>query len=313
MIADVRHIEAFLAVARCSHFTRAAADLHVSQSALTVQIRQLEAALGVRLFDRNNRSVALTPAGRELVGPLERVLVDLRSIADQAHDLVSRPRGIVTVACLPSVAASVLPRAIAALTAQHHGIVVRTHDVVAERVLEMVRSGEADFGVGDADRVDRKVTAQPLITDRLSAFVPAGHALAGRRSVTVRELAGQPLVLTRKDSSVRTVLERALRGERLEVAVAQEVTYMATALGMTAAGVGIAVLPDAAAALAPAGVTRVAIRGPVLTRQIAVLLRAGRSLSPAATQLVELLRRERPAISPKPRCERPCRARDRRR
>ena len=294
MIPDVRHIEAFLAVARCSHFTRAAADLHVSQSALTVQIRQLEAALGVRLFDRNNRSVALTPAGRELVGPLERVLVDLRSIAEHAHDLVSRPRGIVTVACLPSVAASVLPRAIAALAAQHHGVVVRTHDVVAERVLEMVRSGEADFGVGNADRVDRKVTAQPLITDRLSAFVPEGHALAARRHVTLKELAGQPLVLTRKDSSVRAVLERALRADRLAVAVAQEVTYMATALGMAAAGVGIAVLPEAAAALAPAGVRRVAIRSPVLTRQIAVLLRAGRSLSPAAACLVELLRSEQP-------------------
>ena len=123
--------------------------------------------------------MALTPAGRELVGPLERVLVDLRAIADQAHDLVSRPRGIVTVACLPSVAASVMPRAIAALTAQHHGIVVRTHDVVAERVLEMVRSGEADFGVGNADRVDRKVTAQPLIhrIDSPPSYL-AGHALA---------------------------------------------------------------------------------------------------------------------------------------
>jgi len=88
------------------------------------------------------------------------------------------------------------------------------------------------------------------------------------------------------------LLDRALRRERLAVAVAQEMTCMATALGMTAAGVGIAVLPDAAAALAPAGVTRVAIRGPVLTRQIAVLLRTGRSLFPAATQLVELLRRE---------------------
>jgi DNA-binding transcriptional LysR family regulator len=83
-----------------------------------------------------------------------------------------------------------------------------------------------------------------------------------------------------------------LRGERLTVAVAHEVTYMATALGMVAAGVGIAVLPAAAAALAPAGVRRVAIRGPVLTRQIAVLLRSGRSLSPAASGLVELLRSE---------------------
>jgi DNA-binding transcriptional LysR family regulator len=290
MIADVRLIEAFLAVARCSHFTRAAADVNVSQSALTVQIRQLEAALGVRLFDRNNRSVALTPVGRELVAPLERVLLDLRSIAEHAQDLSSRPRGIVTVACLPSIAAGVLPGAIVALTAQHHGIVVRTHDVVAERVLEMVRSGEADFGVGNADRMDRQLNAEPLMTDRLSAFLPDGHPLAARRHLTLEELCDRPLVLTRKDSGVRVVLERAVRGQRLAITVAQEVTYMATALGMVAAGVGIAVLPEAAAALAPAGVTRVAIRRPILTRQIAMLRKAGRSLSPAAVRLVELLR-----------------------
>ena len=72
MGAELRHIAAFLAVARCGNFTRAATELHVSQPALTVQIRQLEAALGLRLFDRNNRNVALTQPGRELVAPFER-------------------------------------------------------------------------------------------------------------------------------------------------------------------------------------------------------------------------------------------------
>ena len=163
----------------------------MSQPALTVQVRQLEASLGIRLFDRNNRNVALTPAGRA-GRPLERVLLDLQSIVDSAHDASSHRRCVVTVACLPSIAADMLPRAIAALTAQHHGIVVRTHDVVAERVLEMVRSGEADFGVGNANSVDRKITAQPLSTDRLSAFVPAGHALAARRHVTLGSWLGSP-------------------------------------------------------------------------------------------------------------------------
>ncbi len=98
MTAELRHIEAFLAVARSGNFTRAAADLHVSQPALTVQIRQLEAALGLRLFDRNNRRVALTQPGRELVAPLERVLLDVRSIVESAHDFAAHRRGVVTVA-----------------------------------------------------------------------------------------------------------------------------------------------------------------------------------------------------------------------
>src|SRR5262245_52167418 len=147
MTAEFRHIEAFLAVARNGNFTRAAADLHISQPALTVQIRQLEAALGLRLFDRNNRRVALTAQGRELVAPFERVLLDVRAIVDGAHDLSAHRRGIVTVACLPSIAASRLPKAIAALSARHEGIVVRVRDAVGARVTELVKSGEADFGV----------------------------------------------------------------------------------------------------------------------------------------------------------------------
>src|SRR5882672_9078663 len=169
MTAELRHIEAFLAVARCGNFTRAAAELHVSQPALTVQIRQLEAALGVRLFDRNNRTVGLTQPGRELVAPLERVLLDVRSIVEGANDVAAHRRGAVTVASLPSIAAELLPRAIADLSHRHQGIAVRVRDVVAARVLELVKSGEVDFGLGSCERFDRDVSEQPLLADRLAA------------------------------------------------------------------------------------------------------------------------------------------------
>ena len=140
MLAELRHIEAFLAVARLGHFTRAAAALHVSQPALTVQIRQLEAALGVRLFDRNNRRVAITQAGRDLVAPLERISLDVASVVRHAHDLSAHRRGLVTVAALPSVAAGPLPQAIRRLADAHQGIVVRVRDAIAARVLELVKS-----------------------------------------------------------------------------------------------------------------------------------------------------------------------------
>ena len=91
------------------HGTGAAALLDVSQPALTVQIRQLESALGVRLFDRNNRHVALTGIGRSLVAPFERVLLDLRSIVEGARDASSLRSGVVTVA----VAAIDVPGAVA--------------------------------------------------------------------------------------------------------------------------------------------------------------------------------------------------------
>ena len=292
MTAELRHIEAFLAVARCGNFTRAAAELHVSQPALTVQIRQLESALGVRLFDRNNRTVGLTPPGRELVAPCEQVLLDVRSIVEHAHEFASHRRGVVTVACLPSIASELLPRAIADLATRHQGIAVRVRDVVAARVLELVKSGEVDFGLGSCGRVDRELSEQPLFADRLAAFVPNDHPLADKRHVTLREVVIYPLILTGRDSSVRELIERALEKERLSIHVAQESTYMTTALGMVAAGLGVAILPHAATASAPSAIRRVSIRTPALTRRIGIITKSGRSLQPAAQRLVEALQAE---------------------
>ena len=166
MTAELRHIEAFLAVARLGHFTRAAAALHVSQPALTVQIKQLEQALGVRLFDRNNRSVALTQAGRDLVAPLERVSLDIASIVRHARDLSAHRHGVITVAALPSVAASLLPRTIRALSEGHQGIVVRVRDAVSSRVLDLVKSGDVDLGIGSLTRPDPEIAHARLFTDR---------------------------------------------------------------------------------------------------------------------------------------------------
>jgi DNA-binding transcriptional LysR family regulator len=216
MTAELRHIEAFLAVSRCGTFTRAAAELHLSQPALTVQIRQLESALG---------------------------------------------------------------------------LVVRVRDVVAARVVDLVKSGDADFGISGLGHGDRDVVERALFVDRLAAFAPSAHAIATTRAVTLRELAVLPLILTGRDSSVRAIVDDAVRRERLSVTIAHEATYMTTALGMAAAGLGIAILPEAARASAPAALRMVPIRRPVLQRQLGLVMKAGRSLSPAAQKLVDTLAR----------------------
>ena len=291
MDADLRHFEAFLAVARHGHFTRAAAALHVSQPALTVQIRQLERGLGVRLFDRNNRRVALTAAGREFVAPVERLLLDHAAIVRQAGDLSAGLGGVVTVAALPSVAAGLLPSAIQRLTRQRDGIVVRVRDVITGRLIDLVRAGDVDFGIGSLTRPDPGIAVERLMTDRLCAFAPVTHPISAKRRVTLRELSGYPLILTGRDSSVRQLFERALERERLPAHIAQEATYMSTAIGMARAGLGVAVLPQSARPdRVGDDVRAIEIRQPVLTRDIGILWRMGRSLSPPARLLVGALR-----------------------
>ncbi|HEX3987673.1 MAG TPA: LysR substrate-binding domain-containing protein [Acidobacteriaceae bacterium] len=290
MIHDLRHIRAFLAAARIGNFTRAALELHISQSAFTVQIRQLEDALGVTLFDRSKRRVALTSAARDLLVPLERLIIDSEAIVSRTQQLAGLRRGIVNVAVLPSVAAQLLPQVIQRFVQMHPGIVVQINDVVAEKLIEAVKKEQVDFGIGSRVRVDREIRTTPLLGDRLCAFVPRAHLLARQPAIALKELISFPLILTGKDSSVRELLERALRRERLPLTVAYETNYMSTAVSMVRAGLGIAVLPEFVAGSADSGIRCLTINKPVLSRRIEIIQRKDRSLSPAAARMVEVLR-----------------------
>jgi len=291
MIEDMRHIRAFLAVARIGNFTRAASELHVSQSALTVQIKQLEESLGVTLFDRGKRHVALTPAGSDVLVPLEKILVDTEAVVSRTRDLISLRRGMVAMAVLPSIGAQVVPRAIKKFAKLYPGVEVRIKDIVAEKIVEAVKKEEVDFGIGSRLRPDAELKTSPLQVGRLCAFVPKGHSLSKRDSIPLMELVTHPLVVTGRDSGVREILEDAMRRAKRPLTIAYEVNYMSTALGLVKASLGIAILPEVVADMDKSGeAICVAINKPLLSRRIDIIQKKDRSLSPAAAQMVEILK-----------------------
>ncbi|MFP5514950.1 MAG: LysR substrate-binding domain-containing protein [Alphaproteobacteria bacterium] len=290
MLQGVRHIKAFVAVARLGSFTRAAAEVNVSQPALTVQIRQLETSLGVRLFDRNKRQVVLTQAGRDLLPALQRVLSELDAVMSASHDLAGLRRGSVSIATLPSVAAGLLPTAIRRFMTDHPNIDVKVQDVVAEQIVKLVKAEEVDFGIGTRVGADRDVEITDFLSDRMCAFLPQDHPLADRRPLLLKDVAAYPLILTARGTSVRTLVERALEKEGLEVSVTCEANYMSTAVGMVRAGLGVSVLPESAIEAASCEGMRIEpIRTPGLTRRIGLIRKSNRSLSPAAERFVHLL------------------------
>ena len=178
MNINLNQLRVFVAVARLGNFTRAAERLRLSQPSMSLHIRQLEQDLGVRLFDRSTRSVALTRAGEDFLPTAERLLDDVKSAVASVADLAARRRGRVVVAVLPSVAAELLPRAIAALHARHPDITVSLRDDVAELIPARVRSGEVDFGLGAIDSIDADIAGSPLVSDELIAVFPPSHPLA---------------------------------------------------------------------------------------------------------------------------------------
>ncbi len=291
MINNLRHIRSFLAVARVGDFTRAASELHLSQSALTVQVRQLETDLGVTLFDRGKRRVVLTHVGKELRAPLERILIDAETVASTSREMSGLRRGLVAMAVLPNIAAHILPQALATFTKSHPGIVVQVHDIVSERIIEEVKKETVDFGLGCKLGADRELKTSPFFNDGLCAFVPSGHRLARRSSLLLKEIATSPLIVTGHDTSMRGIIEHALRRERLPSTFAYEVNYVRTAITFVRVGIGIAILAESTVKVEDmAGVRRIPIANARLGRKIEVIQRKDRSLSPAASEMLEMLR-----------------------
>jgi DNA-binding transcriptional LysR family regulator len=285
MNANLRHVRAFLAVARHGSFTRAAHELHVSQPALTVQIRQLESSLGLQLFDRNTRSVEITRAGRELAGKLERLQVEFDEVLAEARDMAAGQRGVVRLACLQSFAATVLPQAIARFQQRHPQVVFSVKDASGGRTQDMVRDGAVDFGVADLPAHEPQLEFTPLLCARLHAVLPPGHELEKSRRITLARLGKYPLILMDRETRARALVDAAFAAAGVKPTGSCEVVALSTALAMVRYGAGVTVLPVSARD-AHAGVSIRPIADHGVPRWIGLLRRSGRSLPPASEAFI---------------------------
>ena len=286
---SIQHIRAFLAVAHSGSFAKAAVELNLSPSALTVQIQQLENWLGVSLLERSPRQVSLTAAGQNNLAPMEKLLLDLDNIVAGSRDLAALRRGVVTIAALPSMCSGTLPPVLRRFREQFPGVEVRLRDVVAQRIDTLVREGEVDFGLGVRARMSHGLAFEPVMVDRLCLFVPPDHPLASQTSIRLSALAGQPIILTGRDSSVRERVEQLFADEAVPLVPGLEANYMSTVLALVRQGLGMTLLPESADE-GRGDLARVWVDHPGVSREIGLITRTGQSLSPAALRFVETLR-----------------------
>lgn len=284
----LQHIRAFIAVAHAGSFAKAAVQLHLSPSALTVQVQQLEQWLGIALLDRGPRHLLLTPAGRENLAPMEKLLMDLDNIVAQNHDLAGLRRGVVALAALPSLCSGLLAQVIADFQQRYPGVEVRVRDVVAQRIDDLVRSGEVEFGLGGRGR-GGGLDFSFLLLDRLCLCVRADHPLAFKQRLELGDLNGEPMILTGRDSSVREQVERVFDDHGLRLVARGEANYMSTVLAMVQQGIGISLLPESAVRGHERVLGRV-IDVPALNREIGLITRAEQGISPAALAFVQCFR-----------------------
>jgi len=287
----LRQMRAFLTIVRLGSFTGAARQLHLTQPALTVQLRQLEQALGVRLLDRTTRTATPTRIGAEFARALAPLLAELDTVLERVQDHAALRTGRVDLATLPSLASTVLPEVIARLRVSSPGLRVRMREAVTGPVGEMVRAGLVDFGIGGSVKEDGELEVQHLFDDPLLLIFPREHPLAARRSVTLHQLLEVPLLLPEPNSGIRHAVDHAFAAAGLPMEPAQEAVSTGTLVGMVRAGLGLGVLPSTAVEMQVIPDLRaLPIGDPPLTRPIALVRRAGRSLSPAAEAFLATLR-----------------------
>jgi LysR family transcriptional regulator, carnitine catabolism transcriptional activator len=290
MNITLRQLRVFVAVAEAGSFTRAGETLDLPQSSISTQLRELEDALALRLFDRHTRMLRLTEAGQEILPLARKTIADLDSVIGSSEQLRTLGRGRVSIAASSVQAALVMPRMVRQFTDSHAGVKVDIFDVSQDEVLSMVESGAVDFGLGTSFDGRPKLTLRPLWTEAFFAILPPDHPLAKRRELSWKDLSTAPLIGPRRGNPVRAVLDQALGREGISLSWRYEASLPLTIVGMVEGGMGIGILTDSMRRVVGAlGLTLRPVARPTVQREVVIVLHVGRSLSPAAESFVALL------------------------
>jgi DNA-binding transcriptional LysR family regulator len=239
---ELAELETFLWVVREGSFSMAARKLHLSQPAVTNRVKRLEDKLRVKLLVRTTRRVEVTPEGALLRDAAEKAVVGLRDALRHFQATSDHERNTVTVAVTPMLAATVMPSLIHSYIERYPDVRIVLHDLQYEHVIREVGEGRADLAVAALDGAPRGLRFQLLAEEPMLLVVPACHALAGDKPVTMDMIVPYPLMMLDRYKSLwkRLEDEYAARGAAFNPAT---IATLPTLLGMIDAGNGITLLP----------------------------------------------------------------------
>jgi DNA-binding transcriptional LysR family regulator len=293
---NLRHLRAFVEVARQGSFRRAAEKLHLSQPALTITINQLEELVGVKLLNRTTRRVDLSIDGEDFLPIAERLVADFDRAISDLKMTAERREGKVTIAVLPSLTINLLPGLLARFKDANPGIRIILRDDNAKGVQRQVLHNESDFGISNRWEEDSELEFTPLTLDPVGLVCPADHPLGeSRKPLAWRKLESFPFVGMSQDTGVYKLIN-AIEGCPESVRSPEyEVLTMAALGGILEAKLAITVLPLLAVPshMHPALVFR-KLTNPRVERELCVITRRESPLSVHAQKIRDMLLTETP-------------------
>lgn len=243
---ELRHLRYFEAVGTELNFSRAAERLHIAQPPLSRQIQQLEEELGAVLIDRKARPLQLTPAGRFFLEQAVQLLARLKECGEATRRIAQGQRQAFGIGFVPSALYGVLPELIRRFRAAHVEVQVHLSELTTVQQMDALKAGRIDVGFGRLVLDDPDIEGVTMQEEPMVAALPAGHPLLKRKRLELAVLAEEPLLLypARPRPSYADHVLQVFRSHGLAPRVAMEANELQTAIGLVAAGVGIALVPQ---------------------------------------------------------------------
>lgn len=295
MNISIRQLSAFISVADNGSFTRASEQIHLTQSAVSGLIKELESSLGIVLFDRTTRQLSLSVVGHHLLPQARRILNEMQLFENEASSLTSLAQGQVRLA-VSQFSASSMPAVIARFAKAYPDISVSLLDCSAENVLEHIQNIEVDLGVGTErgfTEPDDDISADLLYQLPFCVVMPDNHALAQKSEVIWQDLVDTPLITLQGPFIEQVTAEL---NEEIASHIQQaryKVNFMSTALEMTRQGFGITLclpyMPEVIDWVSANGLQMRPLAQPVKMRRFFIYQRSSRALSPASIAFKQFL------------------------
>ena len=288
----LHQLRTFRAVAEQLSFSAAAHELSISQPSVSYQVKELEAVLGLPLIDRLGKRVRLTEAGGVLYEYARRTLTLLDEVALVMEQMRGIERGTLRVGASATVGIYVIPLALGAYKKVHPNLALSLEIGSREMLQERLKRGVLDLAVLSLPIADPNLESTPFMDDELVLVVPAGHPLAERRDLTLRDFAGESFLMREPGSGTRLAVEIAARRAGVSLQVGMELGSNGAIKHAVEAGLGVAVLSSHAIELERkgGGLVVVAIEGFPIRRPWNIVHLRRRQLPAAVAQFIEFLR-----------------------
>lgn len=240
-----RRLQVFYTVARLLSFTKAAEELHMTQPAVTFQVRQLEEQFNTRLFDRTHNRISLTDAGKKVYESAERIFEIYSEMDNSVRELTGDVSGVLILGASTTIAEYMLPVLLGDFKAKHPDVNVRLRVANTDGIVSQVENNEIDLGVVEAPVTNKNLVVEVCSTDQLVVIVQPGHELAGESNVPLKRLGDYPFICREEGSGTREVMLESMHAAGMEpsdLQVSMELGSLEAIKGAVEAGMGISVI-----------------------------------------------------------------------